>query len=85
MRRDIAQLPCVVGNYTSTADEAASFVHLNQKRKPLGKLDVFKAAVARIAPRIEDRVVACIARKHLTPEQLGADGAPAVPEAAKTA
>lgn len=46
LRGDIAQLPCVIGNYASAADEAASFVHLNQQRRPLGKLDVFKAAVA---------------------------------------
>lgn len=45
-RGDITQLPCVVVDYASAADEAASFVHLNQQRKPLSKLDVFKAAVA---------------------------------------
>lgn len=46
LRGDIAQLPCVVVEYTSAADEAASFVHLNQQRKPLSKLDLFKAALA---------------------------------------
>jgi len=46
LRGDIAQLPCVVVAYSSTADEAASFVHLNQQRRPLSKLDIFKAAVA---------------------------------------
>lgn len=46
MRRDIAQLPCVVVEYASAADEAASFVHLNQHRTPLRKPDVFRAAVA---------------------------------------
>ena len=46
LRRDIAQLPCVVVQYSSSADEAASFVHLNQQRRPLGKLDLFKAALA---------------------------------------
>lgn len=45
-RRDIEQLPCVILNFESVADEAASFVHLNQQRRPLTKLDVFKAAVA---------------------------------------
>lgn len=45
-RGDIAQLPCVVLDYASAADEAASFVHLNQQRKPLNKLDLFRAAVA---------------------------------------
>jgi len=46
IRGDIVQLPAVVGSYASTADEAANFVHLNQQRRPLGKLDLFKAAVA---------------------------------------
>lgn len=46
LRGDISQLPAVVVQYASAADEAASFVHLNQQRRPLGKLDLFKAAVA---------------------------------------
>lgn len=51
MRGDIAQLPAVVVQYESAADEAASFVHLNQQRRPLSKLDVFKAAVASEDPQ----------------------------------
>ena len=50
MRGDINQLPCVVVDYASASDEAASFVHLNQQRRPLSKLDVFKAAVASEDP-----------------------------------
>ena len=50
LRGDIDQLPCVVVRYASAADEAASFVHLNQQRRPLSKLDVFKAAVASEDP-----------------------------------
>lgn len=46
LRRDIAQLPCVVLDMANKADEAAAFVHLNQQRRPLNKLDIFKAAVA---------------------------------------
>ena len=46
LRGDIAQLPAVVVQYASAADEAASFVHLNQQRRPLTKIDLFKAAVA---------------------------------------
>lgn len=46
LRGDIAQLPCVVVEYESAADEAASFVHLNQQRRPLSKIDLFKAAIA---------------------------------------
>lgn len=50
LRGDIQQLPAVVVRYASAADEAASFVHLNQQRRPLSKLDVFKAAVASEDP-----------------------------------
>lgn len=46
MRGDISQLPCVVVEYASAADEAASFVHLNQQRRPLTALDLFKAGLA---------------------------------------
>lgn len=46
VRGDIDQLPCVILNYTDVAREAESFVKLNQQRRPLGKLDLFKAAVA---------------------------------------
>jgi hypothetical protein len=50
LRGDIPQLPCVIVAYTSAADEAASFVHLNQQRRPLTKLDLFKAAIASEDP-----------------------------------
>lgn len=46
LRGDIAQLPAVVVNYASAADEAASFVHLNQQRRPLTGLQIFHAALA---------------------------------------
>ncbi|VWX56699.1 ParB/RepB/Spo0J family partition protein [Sphingorhabdus sp. 109] len=46
LRGDIQQLPVVVVEYASAADEAASFVALNQKRRPLAKIDIFKAALA---------------------------------------
>ena len=46
LRGDIPQLPCVVLEISAKADEAAAFVHLNQQRRPLNKLDIFKAAVA---------------------------------------
>jgi hypothetical protein len=46
LRGDIHQLPAVVVQYACTEDEAASFVHLNQQRRALTKLDIFKAAVA---------------------------------------
>lgn len=46
MRGDIAHLPCVITAYANAGDEAAAFVALNQNRKPLQPLDVFKAALA---------------------------------------
>lgn len=46
LRRDIVHLPCVILDLADRADEAANFVHLNQRRRALSKLDVFKAAVA---------------------------------------
>jgi hypothetical protein len=46
LRRDIEDLPCVVTSYSSAGDEAAAFVALNQQRRPLGAIDLFKAALA---------------------------------------
>jgi hypothetical protein len=50
LRGDIDQLPCTIVHYESAADEAASFVHLNQQRRPLTKVELFKAAVASADP-----------------------------------
>ena len=50
LRGDIDQLPCVIVQYASAADEAASFVHLNQQRRALSKIDLFKAAIASEDP-----------------------------------
>lgn len=46
MRGDIHQLPAVVVQYASVADEAASFVNLNQRRRPLNRLQIYRAALA---------------------------------------
>ena len=46
LRGDIEALPCVIAAYASAGDEAAAFVALNQQRRPLVKLDLFKAALA---------------------------------------
>lgn len=46
LRGDIQQLPAVVVGYANAADEAASFVHLNQQRRALTPLQIFHAAVA---------------------------------------
>lgn len=61
IRGDIAQLPCVILNYASAAEEAAAFVNLNQQRKPLSRIDVFKAAVLSqtgAAPKIAAAITA---------------------------
>ena len=44
-RGDIYDLPCVVIASKSAGDEAAAFVALNQHRRPLSKLDLYKAAL----------------------------------------
>ena len=46
LRGDIWQLPCVVTHFDSAADEAASFVALNQQRRPLTQVELFKAALS---------------------------------------
>lgn len=45
LRGDIDQLPCVITQYANAGEEAAAFVALNQCRRPLTALDLFKAAV----------------------------------------
>jgi hypothetical protein len=46
LRGDVPHLPCVITSYANAGDEAAAFVALNQQRRPLNALDLFKAAVA---------------------------------------
>lgn len=46
LRADVWQLPCVVRSFESAEQEAAAFVALNQERRPLNKLQIFKAAMA---------------------------------------
>jgi hypothetical protein len=46
LRGDIWQLPCVVRSFSSTEEEAAAFVALNQERTPLTALQIFRASVA---------------------------------------
>lgn len=46
LRKDIYDLPCVVVASASSTDEAASFVALNQQRRPLSRLEIFRAALA---------------------------------------
>lgn len=46
LRGDIAQLPCVILDSACPAEEAAHFVRLNQNRKPLHALALFRAALA---------------------------------------
>lgn len=46
LRADVWQLPCVVRSFDSKEQEAAAFVALNQERRPLSRLQIFKAALA---------------------------------------
>lgn len=46
LRGDIPQLPCVVTSYDSAQEEATAFVAINQQRKPLTRLNLYRAAVA---------------------------------------
>lgn len=45
LRPDIYDLPCVVVQSTAASDEAAMFVALNQQRRPLTALDLFRASL----------------------------------------
>lgn len=46
LRGDIAQLPCVVGDYGDPENEARTFVQFNMARRPLSKFDIFRSALA---------------------------------------
>lgn len=45
-RGDLYDLPCVIQPYAGPAEEAAAFVELNQRRKPLGAIELFRGAIA---------------------------------------
>ena len=71
LRRDLYDLPCSVYDFATTGDEADAFVAINQQRKPLGALDLFRAAVEGggcgcdrgCAPDQEGRSFACPAHQ----------------------
>lgn len=46
LRGDIQALPCVLVECDGAEEEAASFVQLNQNRRPLTALELFRAAIA---------------------------------------
>lgn len=46
LRREITDLPCVITEYRDPAAEAASFVQLNQSRRALSAIDIFRASLA---------------------------------------
>jgi hypothetical protein len=50
MRGDIPQLPCVVSHFDTPEAEAGAFVALNQQRRPLNALELFKAALVAGEP-----------------------------------
>lgn len=45
MRGDIYDLPCVVMSMDQRRDEAAAFVALNQQRRPLTRIELFRASL----------------------------------------
>jgi hypothetical protein len=45
LRDDIPHLPCVIVSYADAGDEAAAFVALNQQRRALQPIEIFKAAL----------------------------------------
>lgn len=45
LRGDIQQLPCLIEEFASVAEEAALFDDLNGKRRPVSALDKFRAAL----------------------------------------
>jgi hypothetical protein len=46
LRGDIQYMPCAVGNYTGSAEEAALFVAANRLRVRVNALDMWRAAIA---------------------------------------
>ncbi|MBP8233117.1 MAG: ParB N-terminal domain-containing protein [Rhizorhabdus sp.] len=46
LRNDMWDLPCVITQHFSPGDEAAAFVALNVQRKPLSRMDLFRAALS---------------------------------------
>ncbi len=46
LRGDIDALPCVLVECDGAEEEAASFVQLNQHRRPLNAIELFRAAIA---------------------------------------
>ena len=50
LRGDIQALPCVIKSFSSSSAEAAAFVALNQERKQLTQLEVFRARLAAEDP-----------------------------------
>lgn len=45
-RGDIAHLPCVISSHANAAEEARTFVALNQQRQRLSQGDIFRASLA---------------------------------------
>lgn len=58
LRGDIDQLPCVILNCDDAAQEAEAFVQLNASRKPLKRLDVFRASVQSGSPAAQQIMAA---------------------------
>lgn len=46
MRKDLYDLPCVISPSESVTDEASAFVAMNRQRRPLSRIDVYRASLA---------------------------------------
>lgn len=81
LRGDIGDLPCVVMAYPDAASEAANFVELNQRRRPLNSIELFRAALAGGEPEALDiadavreaglKIASHTNNKHWKPGEVG--------------
>jgi ParB-like chromosome segregation protein Spo0J len=71
LRGDIQFMPCAVGNYTGSAEEAALFVAANRHRVRVNPMDMWRAAVAagdEATVALERLVTAAGCRSRSTPQ-----------------
>jgi hypothetical protein len=84
-RPDIPYLPCCVSEYGSPADEAATFVAANRKRRAVGRIDTFRAAllagepsavaIVELLKRAGLRLAKSTSANNLQPGEVNAVGA----------
>ncbi|KUR80794.1 hypothetical protein AQZ49_01835 [Novosphingobium sp. FSW06-99] len=66
LRGDLRDLPCSVYDFRLVSHEADAFVALNQQRKPLTRLDLFKGAVIGGGDTTANHILALITGAGLT-------------------